>query len=655
MTTYHGDFHYNPHLDAFFKEKNLNVDKHNPIKTIYYRPRGKYEFLTNILKNKPLDLRVIRNEDELWSELETGKYDLLLISAEDVQILNAKNDENYNKNFKPYCVLLTDQDNQKLTNDNINNVLNISDEKISLSRKVDMIKKEIIEWRISRNQLSELRYKTQQVTVIDEIIKRSLGNYDIEKLLDYVTQVITEVLFVDYCEILEFNSKENRLAIKSAFGQKVFDANKSKFKLSDDSLAAETLSTLDIILIDDFNEDRTNKIPLYLKKYDILSGISITIPGDNEPFGMMRVFANKKQFFTREDAGFLQSVVNLIAVLIDRKQNEYNLKRSEEMVRSILETSLEGIIAINEEGRILSFNDAAESIFGYDSEKIIGKNVKQLFPSAHQKIIDRVFENRDEASSDQPDKKEVIGIRSNGVSFPIELDITKVVSENMSFYTFFIRDISERRELEQKILQISEQERLRIGQDLHDGLGQMLTAMGLISENLSQKLRSKNIAESGIVEELTGLIKEADQYARDLSRGLLPLHLESNGLVSSLRSLVEKTHKHSEVNCIFEEKNSPTVDNKNRALHLYRIAQEAINNAVKHGNASEIKVTLQNTDDNLLLSVIDNGKGFTNNPNDNTGLGVSIMHYRARMIGGLLRIERNQGLTCVICTIPNAG
>ncbi len=339
---------------------------------------------------------------------------------------------------------------------------------------------------------------------------------------------------------------------------------------------------------------------------------------------------------------------------------EQALKDSEARTQSILETTEDGIITIDEKGSIESFNAAAERIFGWAENEVLGKNVSLLMPSPHaedhQKYISRYLKTGKARIIGIG--REVVGKHRDGHTFPLELSVSEVrLGGNRRIFTGIVRDVSERRRLEKEILRITDQERRRIGQDLHDGLGQMLTGIGLISQSLGRRLRNQGRQEAVDVEEITVLIKESDQFARTLARSLVPVDLEARGLVSALRRLAGNAERLFRIRCAFEEEGDASIHDETTASHLYRIAQEAVSNAVKHGHATEVTVGLSSKKDALRLWIKDDGSGFADDWRDHQGLGVRTMAYRARIIGATLDITTSPDGTpgtVITCTLQNA-
>jgi two-component system sensor kinase FixL len=347
-----------------------------------------------------------------------------------------------------------------------------------------------------------------------------------------------------------------------------------------------------------------------------------------------------------------------VAVVLRYKKLRQAQRESEAKARAILDTTVDGIITIDPEGTVESFNQAAEEIFGYDAEAVIGENVKMLMPSPYREEHDEYLRSYHETG-----RKRIIGIgrevrgrRQDGSTFPMDLAVSEVELGDRTIFTGIVRDISERRRLEKEILNVSEQERRRIGQDLHDGLGQMLTGIGLLSQDLARQLEDEGHERADDMAEITEHIKDADQYARDLSHGLIPVDVEANGLTEALRRLSQNAERLFDVQCEFREVETVLVHDNATATHLYRITQEAVSNATRHGEADHVRIMLASGDEQIRLRVRDDGVGFAEDAADGSGMGVHIMNYRARIIGGTLEISSELGDgTVVTCTLPRTA
>jgi signal transduction histidine kinase len=211
---------------------------------------------------------------------------------------------------------------------------------------------------------------------------------------------------------------------------------------------------------------------------------------------------------------------------------------------------------------------------------------------------------------------------------------------------------AEARELEQKILDISDAERRRIGQDLHDGLGQHLTGVAFLSKALQQRLAAKSLPEAADATKIAALVSESIGQSRALAKGLAPVGLEDMGLPGALSQLAASTSNVFGIRCNCQYDDGIELLNLAMATHLYRIAQEAINNAIRHGKASQIEIVLESNDHRLRLSILDNGAGIATKT-EGSGLGLQIMGFRAKMMNGLLNVQRQtSGGTLVSCTAP---
>jgi signal transduction histidine kinase len=198
---------------------------------------------------------------------------------------------------------------------------------------------------------------------------------------------------------------------------------------------------------------------------------------------------------------------------------------------------------------------------------------------------------------------------------------------------------AEQERLEREVLEISESERQRIGHDLHDGLGQRLTAASMTANALviaAQKAGAAVLAEHG--EDLGRQLREAIADTRALAHGLAPVALADDGLMTALAALAESTSRGGTVRCVFECAEPVRVADAEAAGHFYRIAQEAVNNALKHAVASEIRIGLERRGDTLVIEVDDDGGGFDEKAEARDGIGLRVMRYRARLIGGALEI-----------------
>ncbi|RPJ35545.1 MAG: PAS domain S-box protein, partial [Planctomycetaceae bacterium] len=217
-------------------------------------------------------------------------------------------------------------------------------------------------------------------------------------------------------------------------------------------------------------------------------------------------------------------------------------------------------------------------------------------------------------------------------------------------------EIGQRRRLEKEILEISEREQRRIGRELHDSLGQQLTGIAIISKVLERKLQRQSLEEAANAKEIAQLVNEAINQTRQLSRGLHPVSLDEEGLMSALQTLAATTQNIFGVACAFKCNNPVPVKDPSAAIHLYRIAQEAVTNAIRHGDTKQILLELSADHDGAALVIENDGRDFPAKLPRGRGMGLQVMSYRAEMIGGALDVQpRAGGGTRVTCTFSVAS
>lgn len=362
----------------------------------------------------------------------------------------------------------------------------------------------------------------------------------------------------------------------------------------------------------------------------------------------------------------------LEAVVSERTQA---LREKHGHLEAIWNSALDAIITIDSHGVIVTINQAAERMFGYSRPEMLGRNISLLMPSPfreeHDGYLRQFRETHHARILDAP--RELVACRRDGSIFPIDLSVTQV--EHSDYFTGVIRDISERKELQQNVLESAADEQRRIGLELHDGIGQELTGLSLIAGTLLSLLSgvpqqdtenqvTRHLDEPGfarlldIVTKLNQRLSGVNRKVHQLSHGIMPVQVDAEALRAALDELAASMHAPPLVSCRFDCPLPVIVANNSTATHLYRIAQEAVSNALKHSQADEICISLRQTVDQLVLEVSDNGVGIE--PEDSRvtcsrrrrGMGLRTMHYRAGLLGGALHVERRErGGTLVRCMI----
>jgi signal transduction histidine kinase len=199
------------------------------------------------------------------------------------------------------------------------------------------------------------------------------------------------------------------------------------------------------------------------------------------------------------------------------------------------------------------------------------------------------------------------------------------------------------RRLEREIIKISEHEQQRIGQDLHDGLCQYFAAISCAASSLRNDLLKSESPEAQAAAEIAELVKQGVTRTRNISRGLFPVRIDEEGLESALNELAKSSSSLLNIECALECEETVPIHDNIAATQLYRISQEALNNATRHGLASKVRILLECKGRTVTMSIIDNGKGMPSPPVGGDGMGMKIMDYRASLIGGQLAIADNPG------------
>jgi PAS domain S-box-containing protein len=338
--------------------------------------------------------------------------------------------------------------------------------------------------------------------------------------------------------------------------------------------------------------------------------------------------------------------------ITDLKQTEEALEEERNVVTAILDTVGALVIVLDPSGRIVRFNRACERSTGYSFAQVSGQQVWDLFIPPEETAGFRMNFEKMCAGQLQNDF-ECQWLARDGSRRLIAWSGTALGGGKATPAIVIATgiDITERKHLEKAILEISEREQRRIGQDLHDGLGQHLTGIAFMTKVQEQKLKEQNLPYAADAAKIVMLVNEAINKTRELARGLSPVVSESHGLMSALQQLSAEVQDVFGVFCQLRCDNPVLIDDVSLATNLYHISQEAVSNAIKHGKARKIEIALAANDNRGMLTIRDDGLGCKKIPSHNKGMGHHIMSHRAKMIGGTLLIEpcspRGTVVTCI--------
>jgi two-component system sensor kinase FixL len=338
------------------------------------------------------------------------------------------------------------------------------------------------------------------------------------------------------------------------------------------------------------------------------------------------------------DGAAPRGLVGVIQDVTARRDSERRLRRSEALLRATTSNTADTLFLLDTAMRVRFVNN---SVNGLTPEQIIGREINTLLPqAASSRVLQKLghilesgetttfeFESSEGGRAQYFENRAVL-VRDDG---------------NATGISISMRDITERKRLEQEILDVSGRERQSIGRDLHDGLGQELTGVALMLRGLSSRIQQRcpDVVEN--VNEIVGHVNQSIETARSLARGLLPVRTETGGLSSALRALAARSRDLDGLEVTFRSEVCPEFTlTETDASHLYRIAQEALTNASRHGHASLVEISMIAKEDGFTLRISDNGVGFIRTAACTSGMGLKIMKYRADMIGAKFEIGANQ-------------
>ena len=504
---------------------------------------------------------------------------------------------------------------------------------------------------------SEADARARQQEAVVAIGQLALNAEDFGTLLDEVARRVRSAFDADLTEVLELSPDGTTLRLRAGSGWPPEVAGHATVGAGADGQAGFALLAGEPIVVQDLRSEKRFPGSDLLRAHGVVSGVSVAIPGQPRPWGVLGVHTTSRRDFTTHDVQFLRSVANVLAAAARNDHAVHALRDGEARTRAILDTAVDGIVTIDERGIVESVNPAVERLFGFTRAELVGRNVSVLMPepfrSEHDAYLERYLR------TGKPRiigiGREVVGRRKDGTTFPVDLAVSEFVHDGRLMFAGLLHDVTDRRRMERQILEATAEEQRRIGQDLHDGLCQELTGIAFAVELLGRKLGARRAPEKATLDRIAELVDQSITHARELARGLQPVALDAAGLATALSELSHKGESLFGVTCVFERRGDldAAVAGGETAGHLYRIAQEAISNAVRHGRARTIDVELAADDSSLRLTVSDDGTGIPAKPPATGGIGLQTMAYRARVIGGALTVRPGRhGGTVVTCAVP---
>lgn len=345
--------------------------------------------------------------------------------------------------------------------------------------------------------------------------------------------------------------------------------------------------------------------------------------------------------------------LSVLEDITQRKIAEANYLNELEFTKTLVNHTSVIIVLLDHEGRMVHVNDTTVNLLGYSRTELISRTPWDVGIMRDAEIARAGERLVRLLNGEYNPPREAVLFAKNGTTRIVALSSIATRSKDGTIDRIIVTgtDLTERNRLQSEILRISEQEQARIGHNLHDGVGQTMTGVATLMEALENELGGTQKASAC---RILHLLQEAIQEVRHMSHSLSPASVKNRGLGGALQLLAETIRKNHRTECICEVQPDIRIDDPEKETHIYRIAQEAANNALRHGHPKSISISLKRFgDSDCVLKIEDNGSGMLKRTEGSTGIGMRVMDYRANLIGGILKIKsKPRGGVSVICEFP---
>jgi PAS domain S-box-containing protein len=430
-----------------------------------------------------------------------------------------------------------------------------------------------------------------------------------------------------------------------------------------------------------------------LQREGIGAAAFIPLVSSGRLIGKFMIYHNAPHRFTDDELKLVTTIARQLVQAVQHKRDADALRESEARMRATVEQATAGVVRYDTRGRFIFVNRTFRQMLGYTESELIGKGIADV--THHDDLKENMQAFRRMIQEGTPFEMEKRYIRKDDTilwadvsaspvrspggkiqsSVAVIVDITArkkaetALNRSKALLEQRVRqrtrelhvankelqaEIERRKGLEGEILTVSDREQQRLGQELHDGLCQHLTAVAFMARSMALRLKDHRVIDAADIEKIAELVNTAATDTRNLSRALHRVDIDAAGLVEALQDLVDR--EIWKIPCRLRVRPSFHIEDNVTAAHLYRIAREAVINANKHAQAREILIKLERSQQGMVLRVIDDGVGLSTQSRLSQGLGFHIMKYRAQLIGGRLKIERpKKGGTCVSCYFPDGA
>jgi PAS domain S-box-containing protein len=413
--------------------------------------------------------------------------------------------------------------------------------------------------------------------------------------------------------------------------------------------------------------------------------------------------------YRRDESGQITGFVSIVSDITENKKAENELLFKTALLEAQSETSIDGILVVNSDGKSILHNKRFGQMWNIPDELLGTKNDEKMIQHVidqleePEKFLERVrylYAHKEEKSTDEIRFKD--GKIFRRYSSPLvdsegtyhgriwyfrdvtdqkkaeqeilrfnqelenrvekrtakltrtHLELLREAARRKQVEDKLRREIEERKCLEKELLEISEREKRLIGEELHDSIGQQFLGIAFMAKLLEQKLAVSLPKKAAVAAEITRLVNQAMVQTRDLARGLHAIDLNATNLITALQELAANTTHLFDIRCTFSHNRPIPINDKETAVHLYRITQEAVTNAIKHSRAKNILIKLTRGKNKSVLMIKSDGMGFPEGGGRNNGMGLRIMNHRVEMIGGSLDIHNGAGSgTILTCVFPH--
>ncbi|MBE7157042.1 MAG: PAS domain S-box protein [Rhodospirillales bacterium] len=478
---------------------------------------------------------------------------------------------------------------------------------------------------------------------------------DINAACDLAAAVLARSLDVTFTKVFEMLPDQDTFLLRAGTGWPAGFVGVARASVTSTDLASRALHFWRSVFVNNAHNRLVLHLPDATHTFEVRSSMVAVIAADERPFGVIGVDTTEPYTFTESEFQFLQSLANVLAATITRIRLEEARQREDRFTATVLNTSAALITVTDRAGKLVRFSPACERTTGYKAECVLGRHLGEFVPKTEHDELSRHLAMLVDGAATEGVPRENHWVTRGGERRLISWSDTVLHNADgrVEYFVSAGLDITERKRLEQEILATSEREQRRIGQDLHDDLGQRLTAIQFLSENLCQELADATPALARLADRISSMSREANDGARMIARGLCPGTFDAAGLVDALHVLARNTTTLFRIQCkCHAEHRQPTISPK-AAIQLYRIAQEAVGNAVRHSKATEIVIEWH-LHGRCELSVVDNGTGFPVEQKAGEGMGLRSMRYRASLFQGHLCIHSQAGSgTRLTCEVPS--